>query len=340
MGDVRTEPPAADLVLQHQALESTPEEVTVLVTGFGPFLSQFPINPSHEITKLLPTTLLPDPSDPTSPRIRLIVHPSPLPVAYHPTATLVPTILAAQNPDLVLHLGLAAGRNYFALERSSVRIGYGRNKDVLGQRWADFDSDRQWPSHLKAFTEGDGKLCSYPDRLATSLPFEDIWRRWRALCADIEGVGDGTSSATFVTTIATPPHQTGIPVAPSAGAATSKPWKRVEVRPSDDVGSFLCGFIYWTTLAWFWARAQQRQKEEREKADAGIVPTETQQAQQPQRLVAPEEEGERPVLFLHVPGCPEERDLQRGKEITVAAIKAMVASWLGQKRRRAKDLVI
>ncbi|KAK7545697.1 hypothetical protein IWX46DRAFT_526163 [Phyllosticta citricarpa] len=303
MGDVRTEPPAADLVLQHQALESTPEEVTVLVTGFGPFLSQFPINPSHEITKLLPTTLLPDPSDPTSPRIRLIVHPSPLPVAYHPTATLVPTILAAQNPDLVLHLGLAAGRNYFALERSSVRIGYGRNKDVLGQRWADFDSDRQWPSHLKAFTEGDGKLCSYPDRLATSLPFEDIWRRWRALCADIEGVGDGTSSATFVTTIATPPHQT------------------VEVRPSDDVGSFLCGFIYWTTLAWFWARAQQRQKEEREKADAGI-------------------EGERPVLFLHVPGCPEERDLQRGKEITVAAIKAMVASWLGQKRRRAKDLVI
>ncbi|KAK7557201.1 hypothetical protein JOL62DRAFT_503796 [Phyllosticta paracitricarpa] len=276
MGDVRTEPPAADLVLQHQALESTPEEVTVLVTGFGPFLSQFPINPSHEITKLLPTTLLPDPSDPTSPRIRLIVHPSPLPVAYHPTATLVPTILAAQNPDLVLHLGLAAGRNYFALERSSVRIGYGRNKDVLGQRWADFDSDRQWPSHLKAFTEGDGKLCSYPDRLATSLPFEDIWRRWRAL---------------------------------------------VEVRPSDDVGSFLCGFIYWTTLAWFWARAQQRQKEEREKADAGI-------------------EGERPVLFLHVPGCPEERDLQRGKEITVAAIKAMVASWLGQKRRRAKDLVI
>ncbi|KAK8236336.1 hypothetical protein IWZ00DRAFT_477978 [Phyllosticta capitalensis] len=289
MGDVRTEPPAAHLVLDHHGPDPTPDEVTVLITGFGPFLTQFPINPSHEITKLLPTTILPDPSDPTSPRIRLIIHPSPLPVAYHPVATLVPTILSAQNPDLVLHLGLAAGRNYFALERSSVRIGYGRNKDVLGQRWTDVDSDRQWPSHLKAFTEGDGKLCSYPDRLATSLPFEDIWRRWRALCADIEGVGDGPSSSATV-----------------------------DVRPSDDVGSFLCGFIYWTTLAWFWARGQQRQKEEMEKEDSG-------------------DEGQRPVLFLHVPGCPEERDLQRGKEITVAAIRAMVASWLGQKRRREKE---
>ncbi|KAK7540620.1 uncharacterized protein J3D65DRAFT_615892 [Phyllosticta citribraziliensis] len=336
MGDVRTEPPAADLVLQHQDIETAPEEVTVLVTGFGPFLAQFPINPSHEITKLLPTTLLPDPSEPTNPRIRLIIHPSPLPVAYHPTATIVPTILSARTPDLVLHLGLAAGRNYFALERSSVRIGYGRNKDVLGQRWTDVDSDRQWPSHLKAFTEGDGKLCSYPDRLATSLPFEDIWRRWRSLCADIEGVGDGTSSATYVTTISTPPHQTGVPIPPPAGAATSRPWNRVEVRPSDDVGSFLCGFIYWTTLAWFWALHQQKQKEDKEREYAGLQP----EPQQPRRLAAPEDDGERPVLFLHVPGCPEERDLQRGKEITVAAIRAMVASWLGQKRRRANDFVV
>ncbi|KAK8181765.1 uncharacterized protein BKA78DRAFT_51001 [Phyllosticta capitalensis] len=332
MGDVRTEPPAAHLVLDHHGPDPTPDEVTVLITGFGPFLTQFPINPSHEITKLLPTTILPDPSDPTSPRIRLIIHPSPLPVAYHPVATLVPTILSAQNPDLVLHLGLAAGRNYFALERSSVRIGYGRNKDVLGQRWTDVDSDRQWPSHLKAFTEGDGKLCSYPDRLATSLPFEDIWRRWRALCADIEGVGDGpSSSATFVTTISTP---TPIGVAPSA-TSTSRPWNRVDVRPSDDVGSFLCGFIYWTTLAWFWARGQQRQKEEMEKEDSGVQQSTTQQQQQPP--ASTEDEGQRPVLFLHVPGCPEERDLQRGKEITVAAIRAMVASWLGQKRRREKE---
>lgn len=336
MGDVRTEPPAADLDLHPQAIETAPEEVTVLVTGFGPFLAQFPINPSHEITKLLPTTLLPDPSEPTSPRIRLIIHPSPLPVAYHPTATFVPTILSAQTPDLVLHLGLAAGRNYFALERSSVRIGYGRNKDVLGQRWTDVDSDKQWPSHLKAFTERDGKLCSYPDRLATSLPFEDIWRRWRSLCADIEGVGDGTSSATYVMTISTPPHHTGVSVAPPASAPTSKPWNRVEVRPSDDVGSFLCGFIYWTTLAWFWALHRQKQKEVKERELAGL----RTEPQQPRRLAAPEDDGERPVLFLHVPGCPEERDLQRGKEITVAAIRAMVASWLGQKRRRAKDFVV
>lgn len=35
MGDVRTEPPAAHLVLDHHGPDPTPDEVTVLITGFG-----------------------------------------------------------------------------------------------------------------------------------------------------------------------------------------------------------------------------------------------------------------------------------------------------------------
>lgn len=79
----------------------------------------------------------------------------------------------------------------------------------------------------------------------------------------------------------------------------------VEIRPSDDVGCFLCGFIYYTTLAWWWAREKE--------GEGGPV--------------------ERPVLFLHVPACPEEGDVERGRDITVELIKAMVGAWVAQKER-------
>ncbi|KAF7504964.1 hypothetical protein GJ744_001545 [Endocarpon pusillum] len=54
-------------------------EVTVFVTGFGPFKT-FTHNPSHLITALLPAIILPDPkslsSQPT-PMIHLLTHPHP-----------------------------------------------------------------------------------------------------------------------------------------------------------------------------------------------------------------------------------------------------------------------
>lgn len=264
MGDIRASD-AETARPAHPDSQPTENEVTVLVTGFGPFLKQFPINPSHEIAKALPASLTlttktpsPFPSSPpktTTTRITLTTPSAPLAVAYHSTHAAVPQLLSSARPDLVLHIGLAAGRAFFAIEKSSAKHGYDRNADVDGRRWTARESDHAWRGA--------------PERLETGLLFEAVWARWREAC---EGLVKGQDV--------------------------------VEVRPSDDVGSYLCGFIYYNSLAWFW---------EREKEEEGGV--------------------ERPVLFLHVPACPEERDVERGTEITVELIKAMVATWLAQKEK-------
>ncbi|KAH7043794.1 hypothetical protein B0J12DRAFT_628920 [Macrophomina phaseolina] len=272
MGDIRPSD-------EHGAVPVLPEnEVRVLVTGFGPFLKQFPINPSHEIAKALPThltiptprstTTLPPSSTPSAPsttRISITAHPTPIKVAYAPTHAAVPALLAPSpdrpTPDLVLHIGLAAGRSFFAIEKSSAKYGYDRNADVDGLRWAAADSERAWKG--------------VPERLETGLAFDAVWEAWR------KGLG---------------------------GLVGRKQADVVEVRPSDDVGSYLCGFIYFNSLAWFW------QREGEERSDAAV---------------------ERPVLFLHVPACPEERDVERGRDITIELIKAMVATWLVQKEKAA-----
>jgi hypothetical protein len=40
---------------------------------------------------------------------------------------------------------------------------------------------------------------------------------------------------------------------------------------------------------------------------------------------------DRNVLFLHVPGAAEDADIERGREITLALIKAMVICWIDEK---------
>ena len=52
----------------------------------------------------------------------------------------------------------------------------------------------------------------------------------------------------------------------------------IDVRRSDDPGYFLCAFIYFASMAWFWKR----------------------------------QEKERPVMFLHVPQETTEEALERG----------------------------
>ncbi|KAF4305491.1 hypothetical protein GTA08_BOTSDO06451 [Botryosphaeria dothidea] len=305
MGDIRA-PDAETARPAHPDSQPPENEVTVLVTGFGPFLKQFPINPSHEIAKALPASLTlttktpsPSPSSPpktTTTRITLTTPSAPLAVAYHPTHAAVPKLLSSARPDLVLHIGLAAGRAFFAIEKSSAKHGYDRNADVDGRRWTARESDHAWRGA--------------PEHLETGLLFEGVWARWRDACEGLEGVVGPGASARDVRRgrgVGTGGEgMEGVPSAAGGGGGVVKGQDVVEVRPSDDVGSYLCGFIYYNSLAWFWER-------EREKEEEGGV--------------------ERPVLFLHVPACPEGRDVERGTEITVELIKAMVATWLAQKEK-------
>ena len=68
----------------------------------------------------------------------------------------------------------------------------------------------------------------------------------------------------------------------------------VTVIASEDAGNFLCDFIYYSSLSHFWRKNG--------------------------------EDGKRPVVFLHVPPESDEETLRKGREVTIALIRAIVAS--------------
>jgi pyroglutamyl-peptidase len=93
-----------------------------------------------------------------------------------------------------------------------------------------------------------------PRILKPTFHCDDVWRRWRSILS------------------------------------TTSP--DTDIRPSDDPGNFLCGFIYYLSMSWFWKRESE----------------------------------ERPVMFMHVPDCPTEENIEEGRKAAVALIRALVES--------------
>jgi pyrrolidone-carboxylate peptidase len=106
-----------------------------------------------------------------TPMIRLIVHPTPLRVSYAVVTSLVPQLLAHCDPDYIFHIGMAGGRDYYALETRAHRDGY-RIRDVDG-RDGYVDGESRWKKESRA----DGEYL--PDVLECGWSVEDVERRWR-----------------------------------------------------------------------------------------------------------------------------------------------------------------
>lgn len=66
-----------------------------------------------------------------------------------------------------------------------------------------------------------------------------------------------------------------------------------DLRPSNDAGHYLCDFTYYASMLEYWRR---------------------------------DPEGRRPCMFVHVPGGNEEKDLERGRQVTLGLIVALVQS--------------
>ncbi|KAH7407139.1 hypothetical protein BKA64DRAFT_408099 [Cadophora sp. MPI-SDFR-AT-0126] len=218
--------------------EEVSHQPKILVTGFGQFLD-IRTNPSWEIASLLPSFIN---------GVRIIVHPEPLKAEYHALLE-VTKVIEEHQPDVVIHMGLAADRDYFAIEKGADRDGYHQIPDEKRKVFTRAETKKVW-----------GK--SQP-RLISTLDVEDILGRWKADLAtgSVKLKGKKGSSA-------------------------------VDVRTSDDVGNYVCGFVYYASLEWFWRKRGPQ--------------------------------GERRVLFFHVPKM--ECDFEQGKDITVALIKGVIGS--------------
>ncbi|KAF2665154.1 peptidase C15, pyroglutamyl peptidase I-like protein [Microthyrium microscopicum] len=248
-------------------------EVTVLVTGYGAWLDNYPTNSSWAIASRLPSYLPATAATPIP--IRIVVPDRALRVSYDEVLELDPQLLSGTyrpkhadsskenhpngnnvndsdqaplpNPDIILHIGLAAGRKFFTLERQAPRGPFNKFKDVDGK---SFPMSRQ-----------DALFGDLPAVLKPTFDMEDVWRRWRSNVTN----------------------------------------DLLDLRPSDDPGLYLCGFIYFVSLAYFWKRNKEAQKKQDEVL-------------------------ERPVTFLHTPDLPTEDDKENGKQIAIGLIRALVAS--------------
>lgn len=181
-------------------------------------------------------------------------------VAYANVVDLIPRLLPPHNPlyprpDIVLHIGLAAGRNFYTLERGAHGRGYGAIPDVDGDRFPDDVADAKFPPEL------------FPPVLTTSLDAGDVLGRWRA--------------------------NLGYAAADEDDEVKKRRERLPDVRLSPDAGNFLCGFIYYNSLAHYFSL----------------------------------KEDERPVAFLHVPDLSQsEEQLAVGRKVAVALIMALVES--------------
>lgn len=144
--------------------------LTVLVTGFGPFQERFPVNPSFEIAQSLPALL---PNVGTEEAIQIIPYGSPIRVCYEDARLLVPALLKSYEGtvDMVLHIGMASGRSYYAAERFAHREGYGALKDLDGKTVPTDEAE-------ECFAE-----C--PSLMTTSLGYAALMKRWRLEVANL-----------------------------------------------------------------------------------------------------------------------------------------------------------
>lgn len=220
-----------------------PEELNVVVTGFGPFRTEYPVNPAWEITRLLPEYLPPPPGKtamqqnrrpeadaPILPPVRIQKYPLPIRVNYQTVRELVPTLWddgpgdqqqagayrQAPGPpngqqkkiDLMVHIGMAGPRRFYSIERRGHRDGY-RGLDVDGQPLGDEE---------RRVREGDKWIWhGLPDEIETDLLLDDVLDRWKGYV----------------------------------------PWD-ADVRVSEDAGRYLCDFIYYSSLAHLYRKEDHR----------------------------------------------------------------------------------
>ncbi|PSS03693.1 hypothetical protein BD289DRAFT_158247 [Coniella lustricola] len=200
------------------SIERPQDELIVLVTGFGPFKSDFPRNPSWDIAKSLPSYLpILNAKAPSAvrqasdlPAVRILVHPEPVRVTYSTVRALIPKLWKPEfsgvpRIDIVLHIGMASTRPQYVLES----LGHRDNYRIL-------DLDSALP--IQDPERDDWPWQGVPSQLTTELDVDDVMARW---------------------------HK-------------NLPENSIPLRLSTNAGRFLCDYIYFNSLAECFKNGERR----------------------------------------------------------------------------------
>ena len=249
---------------------STPVKQTkVLVTGFGvhsptthdptpltnppqPFLD-ITTNPSWEIARQLPTSI----TGHNGETINIVVPPDPTPAAYHKIHAQIPKLIEQHASDLIVHMGLDvdSGPGVFKIERSAPKEGYHDIPDV----------DR------KVFTRAENKKMfgKAAASLVTTLDIDVAAGIWQDACYSL--------------------RLPNASVTKTKGKSKNDSKQQVDVRLSDDVGTYVCGFQYYVSM-----------------------------------LEMQKRTGKRDVVFFHVPRLSTEEEVRIGVKVAEELIKALL----------------
>ena len=123
---------------------------------------------------------------PNHPLVEIHTYPTPITVAYKTIRESIPRLIFSDsvkalsshhphgnsNPshshssyDIILHIGMAPGRDFFTLETCAHRDGYKR-EDVFGET---LEGDNFWKQKYDA-----------PKILHTEFDTDDVWKRWKS----------------------------------------------------------------------------------------------------------------------------------------------------------------
>lgn len=297
-------------------------------TLMQPFKS-FLINPSWLIASALPDDLSPDCG---KYKIKLLIHPSAIRVSYSTVSETVPELIRLHDPDFILHIGMAGGRDCYSLETRGHRDGY-RIKDVdnldgylcgeckwkrdgvpplLYGMWDEDDVLRRWENGVQRELAARGFLGPVDEKLKTSNSDHET------------STGTGTGAGAGANFGWGNHHQNQSVASASANANASATERRAEenrkravVKLSRDAGRFLCEYALFESLSYRWMEAQKH-KRSGQTGDNKVH----------ERLGK--------VAFLHVPGWTGVEDINRGIMVAEEAVKALVGSWEDGLRRKAE----
>jgi pyroglutamyl-peptidase len=190
--------------------------------------------------------------------IEIIVPEGPIPAAYYKIFAQTSDLISQHAPDVVVHVGLDvdSGPGVFKVERSAPREGYHDIPDI----------DR------KVFTRTENKKVfgKAPASLVTTLDIDAAAEAWATACSSLAlSKASSTSKA--------------------KGKGKSESRQPVDVRLSDDVGPYVCGFQYYVSML---------EMEKRTKC--------------------------RDVVFFHVPNLAAAEEVKVGVSVTEELIMALV----------------